>query len=89
VADFSHRDILGTLRKFPESRVIYQKMREVHEAKVAERLALARIPCEVERLRFLREKQPWVLKVAPENLVAGYLGMGRERLRELMRIGKL
>jgi len=86
VADFTYGDIFRTLRDHPESRFHYFTVRGMYEGKIAERLELARISCDVERLRFVRERQPWVLKVAPENLVAGYLGVTLARLKEMKNI---
>ena len=83
VASFSYGDIVRTLREFPESMVQYRHVRGLYEKKVAERLDMARMGSDVERFRFVMERQSWVLEKAPGELAAGYLGVTVRRLKEM------
>ncbi|SRR5258708_727731 len=85
VVDFSYGDIFRTLRNFPESRLPYRKMKEAYQQKIAQRLTLAGLACPWERLEYLKESQPWVLRVAPDRLVAGYLRVSVDMLKEMKR----
>jgi hypothetical protein len=83
VVDFSYGNIFRTLRNFPESKAHYRKMKAQYEQKVADRLQLAALESDRDRFHFVQQRQPWVLKKVPDNLVAGYLGVTVARLREL------
>jgi len=85
-AEFSYGDIFRTLRNFPEARVHYRAVREMHLEKVADRLRMAGLESAEERLRFVRERQGWVLKKVPENIVAGYLGVGAGVLKDMRNL---
>ncbi|GGB01527.1 hypothetical protein [Puia dinghuensis] len=85
VVEFSYGNVFRTLRQFPEAAVHYKIVKELYEKKVADRLVLARIESDEDRFRFVREKQGWVLSRVPDGLIAGYLGVSRERLAELKR----
>lgn len=86
IAEFTYGGIFRTLRNHPESQYHYRFLKNAYEEKVADRLKLARLGCERERFQFVLDKQPWVLRVAPENLVAGYLGMTIGSLKDLKAI---
>ena len=84
-AEFSYSNVFRTLRQYPEAAAQYKKVREMYEKKVADRLALARLESDEDRFRFVGQKQGWVLSNVPERLVAGYLGVSRERLGDMKR----
>jgi hypothetical protein len=84
VADFSHDDIFRTLRNYPESRIHYRKLREAYRQKIVNRLRLAALSCPLEKLGFVQETQRWVLRVAPDHLLAGYLEIPLETLKSIL-----
>lgn len=83
MADFTYSAIIRTLRKFPETYAHYKDIQQRYEQKAAERIKLARLPNDEDRFRLLQKTQSWVLSLVMEDIVAGYLGVSRERLREL------
>jgi hypothetical protein len=84
VADFTYSDIFRTLRNFPESQSHYRHIRQSHEQKITHRLKLASLPSPLDRLEFLQETQPWVLRLAHESLLAGYLGVPVAALKQMI-----
>jgi hypothetical protein len=55
----------------------------MYHQKIAQRLELANLRSEYDRLRFVEEHQPWVFKQLPNNVLAGYLSVKPERVKEL------
>jgi len=82
---FTHRNIIRTLRQYPESSVQYQGVRLQYEEKVNERLRMQQTMAPRERFEFLRERQPWVMSLASRADIASYLDIPVAELRELAK----
>lgn len=82
---FTHRNIIRTLRKFPESSTQYQGVRLQYQEKVNERLRVQQTMNAQERFHYLQETQPWVFSLASRADIASYLGLTMDELREMMK----
>ena len=82
---FTHRNIIRTLRQYPESSVQYQGVRLQYEEKVNARLRMQQTMTPRERFEYLQERQPWVFSLASRADIASYLGISVEELRELAK----
>lgn len=88
-ANFTYSMVFRTLRSFPETKFHYRELKLRHEKKVADRIKLACLHGDEVRFRFVLETQPWVFKQVPDNLLAAYLNVAVDRLRELKRDQKI
>lgn len=82
---FTHRNIIRTLRQFPESSAQYQGIRQQYQEKVNQRLRMQQTMSAQERFQYLQETQPWVFSLVSRGDIASYLGIPAEELREMMK----
>jgi len=82
---FTYRNVIRTLRKFPESSAQYEGIRKQYLEKVTERLRMLNTMTGEERFEHLRSAQPWVFTLAGRQDIAAYLGLATEELRTLVR----
>ena len=81
---FLHRDVIKTLREFPETLKAYRGIRKEYYEKVAERLRVQEMPVE-KRLEHLQKNQPWVFDLADREDIACYLGVSLSIFEKLTR----
>jgi hypothetical protein len=82
---FRHRVVLGTLLRFPESRIQYMGLRKRYQEKVAERIRTLTEMTGPQRFLHLKKKQPWVLKLAKIEDIASYLAISVEMAMALKK----